>query len=50
MSKSINNKTYFDFGTEDGWEVSSSEIREFIERADEIKKLMADFKRFEIEI
>ena len=50
MSKSINNKTYFDFGTEDGWEVSSSEIREFIERADEIKKLMADFKKFEINI
>ena len=50
MSKTLNNKTYFDFGTEDGWEVSSSEIREFIERADEIKKLMADFKKFEIEI
>lgn len=50
MTKSINNKTYFDFGTEDGWEVSSSEIREFIERADEIKKLMADFKKFEINI
>ena len=50
MSKSINNKTYFDFGTENGWEVSSGEIREFIKRADEIKKLMADFKKFEIEI
>ena len=50
MSKSINNKTYFDFGTENGWEVSSSEIRDFIERADEIKKLMADFKKFEINI
>lgn len=50
MSKSLNNKTYFDFGTENGWEVSGSEIREFIERADEIKKLMADFKKFEINI
>ena len=50
MFKTLNNKTYFDFGTENGWEVSSSEIREFIERADEIKKLMADFKKFEIEI
>ena len=50
MSKLLNNKTNFDFGTEDGWEVSSGDIREFIERADEIKKLMADFKKFEIEI
>ena len=50
MYKTLNNKTNFDFCTENGWEVSSDDIREFIERADEIKKLMADFKKFEIEI
>ncbi|MCI6592499.1 MAG: hypothetical protein MSH65_07525 [Spirochaetia bacterium] len=50
MSKSLDNQTHFDLGTENGWHVSSNEILEFIERADEIKKLMADFKKFEIKI
>ena len=50
MYKSVNNQTSFDFGTENGWEVESYEIRKFIERADEIKKLMADFNKFEINI
>lgn len=50
MSKSLDNQTHFDLGTENGWHVSSSEILEFIERADEVKKLMADFKKFEIKI
>lgn len=50
MYKSVNNQTSFDFGTENGWEVDSYEIRKFIERADEIKKLMADFNKFEINI
>lgn len=50
MYKSVNNQTSFDFCTENGWEVDSYEIRKFIERADEIKKLMADFNKFEINI
>lgn len=50
MSKTLDNQTYFDLGTENGWDVTSDEILEFIERANEIKKLMADFKKFEIKL
>lgn len=50
MIKTVDNQTHFDLGTENGWDVSSDEILEFIERGDEIKKLMADFKKFEIKI
>ena len=50
MSKTVDNNTYFDLGTANGWDVSSDEILEFIDRGAEIKKLMADFRNFEIKI
>lgn len=50
MTKTLDNNTYFDLGTANGWNVSSDEILEFIERGAEIKKLMADFRNFEIKI
>lgn len=50
MSKTVDNQTYFDLGTSNGWDVSSDEILEFIDRGTEIKKLMADFRKFNINI
>ena len=50
MIKTVDNNTYFNLGTSNGWNVSSDEILEFIERGTEIKKLMADFRKFNINI
>lgn len=50
MIKTLDNNTYFDLGTVDGWYVSSDEILEFIDKGAEIKKLMADFRKFEIKL
>ena len=50
MSKSTDNQTYFNFETLNGWAFRSDEVLECIERADEIKKLMADFKKFDLKV
>lgn len=50
MTKTVDNNTYFDLGTRNGWNVSSDEILEFIDRGAEIKKLMANFRKFNINI
>ena len=50
MTKTLDNNTYFDLGTANGWDVSSDEILEFIDRGAEIKKLMANFRKFNINI